>query len=80
MTDAAVAKKRTRWELITLGCMFVGYIAFILARTVLAVVSPDMVSDPNLELDEASYGDIAAWGINAVFLLVGIVLMVTSRK
>jgi OPA family glycerol-3-phosphate transporter-like MFS transporter len=43
--------------------MFVGYMGFILSRTVLAVASPEMVNDPNLGLDEASYGDIAAWGM-----------------
>ena len=56
------APRRPRWELITLACMLTGYMAFILSRTALAVASPDMVKDPNLGLDEASYGDIAAWG------------------
>jgi OPA family glycerol-3-phosphate transporter-like MFS transporter len=43
--------------------MYVGYMAFILSRTVLAVASPEMLKDTNLGLDEASYGDIAAWGM-----------------
>jgi OPA family glycerol-3-phosphate transporter-like MFS transporter len=43
--------------------MYVGYMAYILSRTVLAVASPEMLKDPNLDLDEASYGDIAAWGM-----------------
>ena len=63
MTYKDQAQKRTRWEFLILGCMFVGYMGFILSRTVLAVVSPEMLADPNLELDEASYGDIAAWGM-----------------
>ena len=63
MTNNDQAQKRTRWEFLILGCMFVGYMGFILSRTVLAVVSPEMLADPNLELDEASYGDIAAWGM-----------------
>ena len=52
-----------RWELTILGSMFVGYMAYILSRTVLAVASPEMVADPSLGLDEAGYGDIAAWGM-----------------
>jgi len=40
--------------------------AFILSRTVLAVASPEMIGDPNLDLDEASYGDIAAWGMGGM--------------
>ena len=48
MTMSELAQKRTRWEIITLGCMFIGYMGFILSRTVLAVVSPEMVNDPNL--------------------------------
>jgi OPA family sugar phosphate sensor protein UhpC-like MFS transporter len=63
MTNDGLARMRTRWEFITLACMFVGYMGFILSRTVLAVVSPEMLADPNLGLDEASYGDIAAWGM-----------------
>jgi OPA family glycerol-3-phosphate transporter-like MFS transporter len=63
MTTNDLAQKRTRWEFIILACMFVGYMGFILSRTVLAVVSPEMLADPMLKLDEASYGDIAAWGM-----------------
>jgi OPA family sugar phosphate sensor protein UhpC-like MFS transporter len=61
-TDSELAKKRTQWELIILGCMFIGYMAFILCRSALPAASPEMVKDPKLGLDEASYGDIAAWG------------------
>ncbi len=62
INNSDLEKKRTRWEVIILGCMFIGYMAFILSRTALPVASPEMVKDPNLGLDEASYGDIAAWG------------------
>jgi len=55
-TNNDLAQKRTHWEFIALGCMFIGYMGFILSRTVLAVASPEMVNDPNLGLDEASYG------------------------
>ena len=60
--DSDLAKERTRWEFIILGCMFIGYMAFILCRTALPAASPEMVKDLKLGLDEASYGDIAAWG------------------
>jgi OPA family glycerol-3-phosphate transporter-like MFS transporter len=76
MTNDDLAQKKIRWEIITLGCMFVGYMGFILCRTVLAVVSPEMVNDPNLGLDEASYGDIAAWGMAGMIagkLLTGVI-------
>jgi sugar phosphate permease len=76
MTNDDLAQKRIRWEIITLGCMFIGYMGFILSRTVLAVASPEMVNDPNLGLDEASYGDIAAWGMAGMIagkLLTGVI-------
>jgi sugar phosphate permease len=50
--------------------------AFILSRTVLAVASPEMVNDPGLGLDEADYGDIAAWGMAGMIagkLLTGVI-------
>ena len=75
-TTNDIAQKRTHWELITLGCMFIGYMGFILCRTVLPVASPEMVNDPNLGLDEASYGDIAAWGMAGMIsgkLLTGVI-------
>ena len=56
--------------------MFVGYMGFILCRTVLPIASPEMVNDPNLGLDEASYGDIAAWGMAGMIsgkLLTGVI-------
>ena len=62
MTTGDSPQKRTNWELIVLACMFVGYMAFIFARTALPVASPEMLKDSSLGLDEASYGDIAAWG------------------
>jgi OPA family sugar phosphate sensor protein UhpC-like MFS transporter len=67
---------RTRWELITLGCMFVGYMAFMLCRTALPAASLEMVRDPKLGLDEAGYGDIAAWGTAGMItgkLLTGVI-------
>jgi OPA family sugar phosphate sensor protein UhpC-like MFS transporter len=75
-TDSELAKKRTQWELIILGCMFIGYMAFILCRSALPAASPEMVKDPKLGLDEASYGDIAAWGTAGMItgkLLTGVI-------
>ena len=35
MTNNNLAQKRTQWEFIILGCMFIGYMGFILSRTAL---------------------------------------------
>ena len=71
-----MASLRSRWELITLGCMFTGYMAFMFSRTALPVASPEMVKDLSLGLDEARYGDIAAWGTAGMItgkLLTGVI-------
>ena len=76
MTHNDLDQKQTQWEFIVLGCMFVGYMGFILARTALPVASPEMLKDPTLGLDEASYGDIAAWGMAGMIsgkLLTGVI-------
>ncbi len=74
--NKALAQNKTRWEFTILGSMYIGYMAFILSRTVLAVASPEMINHPTLELDEASYGDIAAWGMAGMIagkLLTGVI-------
>lgn len=53
---------RLRWQLITVACMYSGYAALILCRTSVAVASPDLVEDPTLGLDEASFGALLGWG------------------
>jgi len=76
ITESDPAKKKAHWELIILSCMFVGYMGFILCRTALPVASPEMVKDPKLGLNEASYGDIAAWGTAGMItgkLLTGVI-------
>lgn len=76
MTNNDLAQERTQWEFIILGCMFIGYMGFILSRTALPVASPEMLKDPTLGLDEASYGDIAAWGMAGMIsgkLLTGVI-------
>ena len=44
-TDSDIVQRRTHWELIVLGCMAIGYMGFILCRTVLPVASPEMVNE-----------------------------------
>ena len=54
--------RRLRWELIILGCMYLGYMGFILCRTAIYVASPAMVGDPALGLTKTMFGAILGWG------------------
>jgi len=56
------ARKRLRWELLILACMYAGYMGFILARTAIYVASPAMVDDPALGLTKTMFGAILGWG------------------
>lgn len=56
------AAKRLKWELIILGCMYVGYMGFILCRTAIYVASPAMVGDPTLGLTKTMFGAVLGWG------------------
>lgn len=58
-TDAG---RRLRWELLILGCMYVGYMGFILSRTAIYVASPAMVGDPALGLTKTMFGAVLGWG------------------
>lgn len=60
--DQDTARKRLRWELVILACMYVGYMGFILARTAIYVASPAMVGDPALGLTKTMFGAILGWG------------------
>lgn len=51
---------KRNWELTTLGCMYLGYMGFILCRTALAVASPSM-KEAGL-ITNSSYGQILGWG------------------
>ncbi len=53
--------RRTRWELIILGCMYLGYVAFMVCRNTAIVASPEMIADPALGMDEESYGRLMAF-------------------
>lgn len=56
------ARRRLRWELIILACMYAGYMGFILSRTAIYVASPAMVGDPALGLTKTMFGAILGWG------------------
>jgi sugar phosphate permease len=60
--DGGQGRRRLRWELIVLGCMYAGYMAFILCRTAIYVASPAMVEDPALGLTKTMFGAILGWG------------------
>ena len=60
--DGGPSQRRLRWELIILGCMYAGYMAFILCRTAIYVASPAMVEDPALGLTKTMFGAILGWG------------------
>src|SRR6478752_2853431 len=60
--DGGPSQSRLRWELIILGCMYAGYMAFILCRTAIYVASPAMVEDPALGLTKTMFGAILGWG------------------
>lgn len=59
---ADTARRRLRWELVILGCMYVGYMGFILSRTAIYVASPAMVDDPALGLTKTMFGAVLGWG------------------
>ena len=57
-----LSKKRTQWEIIILGCMYVGYMAFILCRTAIQVCGPGMLEYSELGLTKTTFGQILGWG------------------
>ena len=61
-SDGGQGRRRLRWELIILGCMYAGYMGFILCRTAIYVASPAMVDDPALGLTKTMFGAILGWG------------------
>lgn len=60
--DPETARRRLRWELRILGCMYAGYMGFILSRTAIYVASPAMVGDPALGLTKTMFGAVLGWG------------------
>lgn len=55
-------RRRLRWEGLTLGCLYIGYMGFILCRTAIYVASPAMVGDPSLGLTKSMFGAVLGWG------------------
>lgn len=52
-----------RWQAVTVGTLFVGYAGYYVCRSVLPVVSNQLVADPALGLDDQQYGRLLAVGI-----------------
>ena len=50
-----------RFQLLVLISMYIGYAALMLCRNTLAACSVQMMQDPTLNIDEASYGHLMAW-------------------
>ena len=72
-TDAG--RTRRRWEVTTVGCLYLGYAGLILCRTTVPIAAPAMIDDPALGLDKASFGALLGWGAGGALtgkLLYGI--------
>ena len=53
---------RFRWEMIILGCMYVGYAALYMCQATVVISGPAMLSDPALGLNKTAWGAIIGWG------------------
>ena len=60
--DQGASGRRLWWEMLVLGCMYAGYMGFILCRTAIYAASPAMVEDPALGLSKAMFGAVLGWG------------------
>ncbi len=61
MSATRRARKRLRWEFITLASMYAGYAALMLCRTTLIASSAALISDPTVGIDIAAYGRLMGW-------------------
>lgn len=52
-----------RWQTVTVGTLFVGYAGYYVCRSVLPVVSNQLIDDPALGIDSRDYGRLGAVGI-----------------
>lgn len=50
-----------RWQITILIVMYVGYAAFMVCRNTLVATSVELINDPSLDIDEASYGRLMSW-------------------
>lgn len=53
---------RFLWEMIVLGCMYVGYAALYMCQATVVISGPAMLSDPALGLNKTAWGAILGWG------------------
>ena len=60
--DQGASGRRLWWEMLVLGCMYAGYMGFILCRTAIYAASPAMVGDPALGLSKTMFGAVLGWG------------------
>ena len=54
--------RRFFWELVTLGCMYLGYAALYMCRATVVISGPAMLDDPGLGLSKTTLGAIFGWG------------------
>ena len=52
---------RFRWEMIVLGCMYIGYAALYMCRKTVEISGPAMLDDPMLGLTKIAWGAILGW-------------------
>ncbi len=55
-------RARLRWQVTTVGCLYLGYAGLVLCRTTVPIAAPAMIDDPALGLDKASFGALLGWG------------------
>ncbi len=53
---------RFRWEMLILGCMYVGYAALYMCRATVVISGPALLDDPQLGLNKTAWGAIIGWG------------------
>ena len=62
MIDRLRQDPRFRWEMIVLGCMYIGYAALYMCRKAVVISGPAMLDDPMLGLTKTAWGAILGWG------------------
>lgn len=60
---AADAARLRAWQGVTVGTLFVGYAGYYVCRSVLPVVSNQLIDDPAVGIDAQGYGRLGAVGI-----------------
>jgi OPA family glycerol-3-phosphate transporter-like MFS transporter len=57
------ATRLRQWQTVTVATLFTGYAGYYVCRSVLPVVSNQLVGDPELHFDDQDYGRLGAIGI-----------------